>query len=178
MRGIWRRLFEALARADPGEGQAIDTTAKPTARRRAEKGSGNAGDRPLARRQHHENPRHRRLARTPIAIEVTPGQFGDVRVALTLVSAVPQGRLLVGDVGYDSDGLRRFLLQRGTVPVIPNNPTRKTLHAFDHGACRQINLIERMPSHLKGRASQPAMTSSQPTSPRPIMLAAVIIWWT
>lgn len=26
MRGIWRRLFEALAHADPGEDQAIDST--------------------------------------------------------------------------------------------------------------------------------------------------------
>ena len=33
------------------------------------------------------------------------------------------GRLL--GAAYDSDGLRRFLLERGTVPVIPNNPTRK-----------------------------------------------------
>ena len=26
MRGIWRRLFEALAHADPGDGQALDST--------------------------------------------------------------------------------------------------------------------------------------------------------
>jgi transposase len=26
MRGLWRRLFEALARAEAGEGQAIDST--------------------------------------------------------------------------------------------------------------------------------------------------------
>jgi hypothetical protein len=26
MRGLWRRLFEALARADPGDVQAIDST--------------------------------------------------------------------------------------------------------------------------------------------------------
>jgi transposase len=26
MRGIWRRLFDALVRADPGDGQAIDST--------------------------------------------------------------------------------------------------------------------------------------------------------
>src|SRR5271168_891120 len=26
VRGIWRRLFDALARADPGDGQAIDST--------------------------------------------------------------------------------------------------------------------------------------------------------
>ena len=36
-----------------------------TARRRAEKGGGGAGDWPFARRPRHENPRHRRRARTP-----------------------------------------------------------------------------------------------------------------
>jgi transposase len=41
MRGIWRRLFDALARADPGDGQAIDnTTAK--AHRSAAGGKGGA----------------------------------------------------------------------------------------------------------------------------------------
>jgi len=61
---------------------------------------------------------------------MTPGQLGDVRVATALISAVPPGRSLAGDAAYDSDGLRRFLLEQGTVPVIPNNPTRKRPHLF------------------------------------------------
>jgi hypothetical protein len=47
----------------------------------------------------------------PIALEVTPGQLGDVRVALALISAVPPGRRLAGDAAYDSDGLRRLLVE-------------------------------------------------------------------
>src|SRR5208282_350629 len=85
----------------------------------------------------------------PIALEVTPGQLGDVRVALALISAVPPGRRLAGDAAYDSDGLRRLLVERGTVPVIPNNPTRKRPHPFDEDAYRQRNLIERMFCRLK-----------------------------
>src|SRR3984957_7335191 len=66
MRGIWRRLFDALVRADPGDGQAIDsTTAKAHRSAAGEKGGGGAGDWPFARRPRHENPRHRRRARTP-----------------------------------------------------------------------------------------------------------------
>lgn len=61
----------------------------------------------------------------PIAIEVTAGQLGDMRAALPLLTALPAGRLCAGDAAYDSDGLRRFLTERGTMPVIPNNPTRK-----------------------------------------------------
>ena len=85
----------------------------------------------------------------PIALEVTPGQLGDVRVATALISAVPPGRSLAGDAAYDSDDLRRFLLEQGTVPVIPNNPTRKRAHPFDEDAYRQRNLIERMFCRLK-----------------------------
>jgi hypothetical protein len=49
MRGIWRRLFDALARADPGDGQAIDsTTAK--ACRSAAGGKGGRRRRRLAAR--------------------------------------------------------------------------------------------------------------------------------
>src|ERR1700729_4637989 len=48
MRGIWRRLFDALARADSGDGQpSTARRPRPTARRRAEKGG--AGDWPFAR---------------------------------------------------------------------------------------------------------------------------------
>jgi transposase len=49
MRGLWRRLFEALARAEPGEGQAIDgTTAK--AHRSAAGGKGGPRRRRLVAR--------------------------------------------------------------------------------------------------------------------------------
>jgi putative transposase len=80
---------------------------------------------------------------------VTPGHLGDVRVATALITGVPPGACLAADTAYDSDGLRRFLLERGTVPVIPNNPTRKRHHPFDEIAYRQRNLIERMFCRLK-----------------------------
>jgi transposase len=74
-----------------------------------------------------------------IALEVTPGQLGDVRVALALISAVPPGRRLACDAAYDSDGLRRLLIERGILPVIPNNPTRKRPHPFDEDAYRHLS---------------------------------------
>ena len=66
-----------------------------------------------------------------------------------LISAVPPGARSGRDTAYDSDGLRRFLVERGTYPVIPNNPTRKRHHPFDEAAYRQRNLIERMFCRLK-----------------------------
>ena len=69
-----------------------------------------------------------------IAFEITPGQLGDVRVAEALLAPTPTARLCIADTAYDSDALRRFLSERGTQPVIPNNPTRKRFHPFDTAA--------------------------------------------
>ncbi len=63
-RGLWQRLFAALVDVSPGDMQMIDsTTRRRTARQPAEKGGANPGDRPLARRQDHKDPRHRRSSR-------------------------------------------------------------------------------------------------------------------
>jgi putative transposase len=53
------------------------------------------------------------------------------------------------DTAYDSNGLRQFLSERGTQPVIPNNPTRKRFHPFDADIYKRRNLIERMFCRLK-----------------------------
>src|SRR3954454_18596178 len=52
----------------------------------------------------------------PRAIEVTPSQLGDARMALALVGALPAPVLCIADAAYDSDGLRAFLIERGTHP--------------------------------------------------------------
>jgi putative transposase len=110
---------------------------------------------------------------------VTPGHLGDVRVATALISGVPPGACLAADTAYDSDGLRRFLLERGTVPVIPNNPTRKRHHPFDETAYRQRNLIERMFCRLKDwRRIATRYDKLAAHFAAAVMLAAVIIWWT
>jgi putative transposase len=84
-----------------------------------------------------------------------------------------------GGLPYDSDGLRRFLLERDTVPVIPNNPTRKRLHPFDKTAYRQRNLIERMFCRLKDwRRIGTRYDKLAANFAAAVMLAAVIIWWT
>ena len=54
-----------------------------------------------------------------IAFVVTPGQRGDAPVAAELIAASPASETLAADRAYDSDALRRLLLARGTLPVIP-----------------------------------------------------------
>lgn len=84
-----------------------------------------------------------------LSFVVTPGQMGDMRPAHGLLVGLPPSEKLLADAAYDSNGLRAFLAERGTLPVIPNNPTRKQFHAFDRTAYRARNAIERTFCRLK-----------------------------
>jgi transposase len=181
MRGLWRRRLEALARPQPGDGQALDSTtakAQPFGGGRKRGAEAQA----LGRSRGGRTTKIHGIADArgrPIAIDVTPGPLGDVRVATALIRAVPPGGSLAADAAYDRDGLRRFLKERGTIPIIPNNPTRKNHHPFDHVADRQRNRIERMFRRLKDwRRIATRYDTRAANFAAAIMLAAVVIWWT
>ena len=115
----------------------------------------------------------------PIAIEVTPGQLGDVRAAIGLLGQLPPSRKCAADTAYDSDALRQFMAERGTLPVIPNNPTRKHLHAFDRKAYKRRNLIERAFCRLKDwRRVATRYDKLARNFHSAVAMAAIIIWWT
>ena len=114
----------------------------------------------------------------PLAIEITPGQRGDLRLVLPLLSGLPAARLCAADAAYDSDGFRLFLLQRGTIPVIPNNPTRRRTHPFDTEAYKLRNLIERMFCRLKDwRRVATRYDKLARNFEAAVHIAAFITWW-
>jgi transposase len=93
--------------------------------------------------------------------------------------ALPPARLCVADMGYDSDALRQLLIDRGTLPVIPNNPTRKRLHPFDAETYKLRNLIERANGRLKDwRRIATRYDKLARNFAAAVALAAIIIWWT
>jgi transposase len=97
---------------------------------------------------------------------------------MALLAPLPVARLCAADTAYDSNGLRQFLQQRGTLPVIPNNPTRKNHHPFDRAAYRQRNLIERMFSRLKDfRRIATRYDKLGRNYAAAVALAAVVTWW-
>jgi transposase len=175
---LWQRLFEALARADPDDVHVIDSQSAPfgSGRKRGTEA------RAIGRLRGGRTTKIHAIVDTrgrPVTLEMTPDQLGDARLATLLISAVPRGRSLAGDAAYDSDGLRRFLFERGTTPVIPNNPTRKRPHPFDEYAYRQRNLIERMFCRLKDwRCIATRYDKLATNFAAAVALAAVIIWWT
>jgi putative transposase len=104
--------------------------------------------------------------------------LGDIRAAVGLLGPLPPDRFCAGDTAYDSDGLRSFLKERGTRPVIPNNPTRKRLHPFDPEAYKQRNIVERMFCRLKNwRRIATRYDKLARNFLAAVSLAIIVTWW-
>jgi transposase len=56
---------------------------------------------------------------------------------------------LIADKGYDGDGFRAEIANRGARPVIPNKSNRVALHSFSKRAYKGRNVIERCFCRLK-----------------------------
>lgn len=96
-----------------------------------------------------------------------------------MLEPLPRARLCLADTAYDADKLRRFLIERGTTPVIPNNPTRKNIQPFDPEAYKQRNLVERMFCRLKDwRRVATRYDKLAAIFASAVFIAAIIIWWT
>lgn len=104
--------------------------------------------------------------------------MGDARVALAVIASVPPSVHLTADTAYDSNGLRQFLIKRGTTPIIPNNPTRIRFHPFDRRRYRRRNLIERMFCRLKDfRRIATRYDKLAVNFASAVCLAAIVLWW-
>jgi transposase len=82
-------------------------------------------------------------------LALTGGNTGDVKIAPPMIEALPPARQFIADTAYDADHLRQALIARGTLPVIPNNPTRKRIQPFDKTIYKARNAIERMFCRIK-----------------------------
>jgi len=101
-----------------------------------------------------------------------------VRVAAALLAPLPPSSLCAADAAYDSDALRLFLIERGTQPVIPNNPTRKRLQPFDPEAYKRRNIIERTFCRLKDwRRVATRYDKLAANFASACCLAAILTWW-
>jgi len=113
-----------------------------------------------------------------VAFTITPGQRGDAPVAAELVGLLPASATLAADRACDSDALRRLLIARGTIPVIPNGPRRTSLHPFDRDAYKRRNLVERAFCRLNDfRRVATRYDKLAVTYAAAVSLAAIIAWW-
>src|SRR6266536_2444956 len=136
----WRALGLPPTRNMPSIPQLCGRTNMPPAQK-GESKSGSA--RPLARRLLHENP----PSHDPLTFDVTGGEVHEVKGydALMQLHEIDPAKL-IGDKGYDSDGIRNDLAERGIEPVIPPQSNSKTPIEYDREAYKRRNLIERFQS--------------------------------
>jgi len=61
----------------------------------------------------------------PLTFFPSPGQMSDVRGGLALLKALPPGKVLLADKGYDADWFRESLQHKGSAACIPARCGRK-----------------------------------------------------
>jgi len=84
----------------------------------------------------------------PLKLILTPGQRGDAPLAPVLLNGLSPHRALA-DTAYDSNAIRALVADLGAEAMIPCNPTRKRLIAYDAEAYKMRNTVERFFNKLK-----------------------------
>jgi transposase len=105
-------------------------------------------------------------------------RVSDCRGAATVLSDLPDAKVLIADKGYDSDWFREALTDLDIEPCIPGRANRKTPVLYDTDLYKQRNRIERMFGRLKDwhriatrydRCAHTFMSA--------ICIAATVIFW-
>jgi transposase len=114
----------------------------------------------------------------PRVLLIAPGNQHDVTMAAPLLSAAGPIARLIADKAYDTNPLRRLLVEQGTEAVTPSITRRKPLIPYDRTAYRQRNLIERMFGRLKDfRRIATRYDKLARNFLAGIVLAATLTWW-
>jgi transposase len=152
VKGVWCKLFEALAaEAGPPSHVMIDSSAVK-AHRSAAGGKGGERNQAVGRSRGGRTTKIHALTDRqgrPIAFLLTGGQVADCAAGATLLKELPAARMLHGDKGYDSDAIRRQIEATGVTPNIPPKSNRRWKPCFSPALYRDRNAIERMFCRLK-----------------------------
>lgn len=161
-RGLWLRLFEAVAAMVPADVAMIDSSAVKA--HRASVG----GHQSFPRRPHDQTPRHLRRQRPPADVPAQSGHVADITVAPGLLTAVAPSARFLADMSADADAFRNELTRRGSHAVLPNNPTRNgcTRLIQTHTGSATLSIAYTASSRT-GAASPPDTTASHTTTPQP-----------
>ena len=85
---------------------------------------------------------------------LSEGEMSDHAGAAYLVDALPEAHALIADRGYDSDGYRAALEDKGITPCIPPRNTRKVQHAYDRKLYKLRHRVEEYVRPSQGLATR------------------------
>lgn len=131
-KGIWLRMFEALADDPDFEYLIVDST--------------------IIRAHQHASGANQAIGRSrgglttkihlavrglgcPVRFFLTAGQAGDAPQAQPLIEGLP-AEVVMADAAYDSDAFRSAIAAKGAQAVIPNNPSRAMKYPLNKPICR------------------------------------------
>ena len=80
---------------------------------------------------------------------ITEGQASDKTAALALIPGLPSSQALVGDRGYDAQGVIETARANGTPACIPTQRDRKVQRTVPHDVYARRNLVERFFNRMK-----------------------------
>ena len=113
----------------------------------------------------------------PVALKLTEGQAHDGRSAADMLGNIGAGQILLADRGYDSDGLRNELADRGAWANVKPLARRINVPVFSRFLYRYRNLVERFFNKLKHfRAVATRFEKHDANYLALIKLAAARIW--
>jgi transposase len=84
----------------------------------------------------------------PLALALTAGNVADVAHAQDTLEEV-EAKILTADRGYDSDGLRIWLFERGIKPYIPAKSDRENPLPYRKSTYRKRHLVENFFQRIK-----------------------------
>ncbi|MPZ10264.1 MAG: IS5 family transposase [Kiloniellaceae bacterium] len=177
-KGVWWRIFEAMADDPDFEYLIVDSTIV-RAHQHAAGGKKGAEDQALGRSRGGLSTKIHMAVRglgCPVRFVLTAGQKGDAPQADAFIEGLP-AEIVMADAAYDSDRLRTAIARKGALAVIPNNPSRARKYPLDKHLYAQRYLIECCFSKLKQFrrvATRYEKTARNYLSM--IALAATILW--
>ena len=148
--GVWGRIMDLLAAAHDAAVQMIDTSivrvhqhAACVARNRSQSMGRSRGG--LTSKIHAVVDTNG----LPVRLGLTAGEAHDNRLALSFLSRLRSGSMLLADRGYDADWIRAFATQRGAWANVPPRSNRKEPICFSPHLYRARNLVERFFNKIK-----------------------------
>ncbi|HEY5721991.1 MAG TPA: IS5 family transposase [Allosphingosinicella sp.] len=178
-KGVWERIFEAMADDPDFEYLIVDSTIVRAHQHAAGAKKGGPEDQAIGRSRGGLSTKIHMAVRglgCPVRFILTAGQRGDAPQAFALIEGLP-AEAVMGDTAYDADRLRQVIAAKGATAVIPNNPSRALKHPLDKHLYAQRHLVECCFSKLKQfRRVATRFEKTARNYLAVITLAAIILW--
>lgn len=114
----------------------------------------------------------------PIRLHLTAGQRSDFKGAEVLLDALPKADVLIGDRGYDSNKIRKTLVDQKVTPCIPPRKNRKIQIEYCKTLYKMRHKIENLFARLKDwRRIATRYDRCAHTFRSAIYIAATVIFW-